>query len=75
MTSTVFFGNNEPFIRISNPGNVAKSLFDGNGDHMLAGAKSELMKQECKVDSLNTGIRELQRQAHSQRLELDDALC
>ena len=29
------------------------------------------MKQECKVDTLNTCIREFQRQAHSNRLELD----
>ena len=42
---------------------------------MLAEAKSETMTQECKVDSLNTCTRELQRQAHSQRLELDDAIC
>ena len=42
---------------------------------MLAEARSELMKQECKVDSLNTCICELQRQPHSQRLEFDDAHC
>ena len=33
------------------------------------------MKQECEVVSLDTCTRELQRQAHSQRLELDDAKC
>ena len=33
------------------------------------------MKQECKVVSLNTCIRELQVQAHSQRVELDEANC
>ena len=37
---------------------------------MLADANSEIMKQECKVDSLNTCSRELQRPAHSHRLEL-----
>ena len=42
---------------------------------MFAEAKSEIMKQECKVGSLNTCIRELQRHAHSQRLELDDINC
>ena len=42
---------------------------------MLAGARSELMKQECKVDTLNTCIRELQREISSQRLELEDAHC
>ena len=67
------FGNSEPLFRFSNPVNSAKSLLDGNRDHVLAEAKSELMKQECKVDSLNTCIRDLQRQAHSQRLEFDDA--
>ena len=53
-----FFGSNGPFFRFSNLVNVAKSLLDGNGDHMLAEARSELMKQECKVDSLNTCISE-----------------
>ena len=40
-------------------------------DHRLAEATSEILKQECKVDTLNTCIREFQRQAHSHRLELD----
>ena len=30
------------------------------------------MKQECKVDPLNTCIREFQRQAHSNRLDMDN---
>ena len=38
---------------------------------MLAEAKFEILKQECKVDSLNACIHELQRQAHSHRLEWD----
>ena len=38
-------------------------------------ARSELMKQECKVDTLNTCIRELQRETYSRRLELEDAHC
>ena len=42
---------------------------------MLAEAISEILKQECKVDSLDTCIRELQRQAHSHRLEMDSANC
>ena len=40
---------------------------------MLTEATSEIMMQECTVDTLNTCIRELQRQAHSHRLELDGA--
>ena len=39
---------------------------------MLAEVRSGLMKQECKVDFLNTCISELQRQTYSQRLELKD---
>ena len=53
--------------------NVAKSLLDENRDHLLAEARSELMKQEYKAESLNTCIRELQQQTHAQRLELEDA--
>ena len=59
-----FLGNSEPLFRLSNPVNSAKCVLDGSRDHILAAAKCELMKQECKVDSLNTCIRELQRQAH-----------
>ena len=60
-------------LKIANRVNFAKSLLDGNRDHMLVEARSELMKQECKVDSLNTCIRELQQQTYSQRPELEDA--
>ena len=38
-------------------------------------AKSEILKQECKVDALDTCIREFQRQAHSNRLEMDSVHC
>ena len=41
----------------------------------LAEAKSEIFKQECKVDTLNTCIRKFQRQARSNRLELDGVHC
>ena len=67
------FGINEPFFRCSNPAKIAKSLLDGNRDHLLAEARSELMKQEYKVESLDTCIRELQQQTCAQRLELEDA--
>ena len=67
------FGSNEPFIRFSNPANVAKSLLDGNRDHLLAEARSELRKQEYKVESLNTCISELQQQTCAQLLELEDS--
>ena len=68
-------GNNELSFRFSNPQTFVKSILEDHRDHMLAEVRSEIMKQECKVVSLNTCTRELQRQAHSQRLELDEANC
>ena len=66
-------GANESFFKFSNPANVAKSLLDGNRDHSLAAeARSELMKQEYKVESLNSCIHEFQQQTYAQRLELED---
>ena len=61
------------FFRFSHPENSAKSLLDGNRDHLLAEARSELMKQEYKVESLNTCISGLQQQTDARRLELEDA--
>ena len=65
-------GSNESIFRNSKPVNVAKSLLDGNRDRLLTQARSELMKQEHKVGSLNNCISELQQQAYAQRLELED---
>ena len=60
-------------FRFADPANVGKSLLDGNEDHLLNQARSELMKQEHQVGSLNICIDELQPQAYVQRLELEDA--
>ena len=65
------FGSNEPFISFSYPANVAKPHLDGHRDHLLAEARSELTKQEYKVESLNTCISELLQQTYDQRLELE----
>ena len=40
---------------------------------LLSQARSELMRQELQVGSLNNCISELQQQASDQRLELQDA--
>ena len=40
---------------------------------MLAEARSELMKQENKVESLDTFMSEHQQQIYAQRLDLEDA--
>ena len=49
------------------------SAFEGNEDHLLSQAISEIMMQEHQVGSLNSCINELQQQAYAQRLELQDA--
>ena len=61
------------FLRFAHPANVGKSLLDGNKDHLFDQARSELMKLEHQVGSLNDCIDELQHQACAQRLELEDA--
>ena len=66
------FGSIELFIRFSNPANVSTSLLDRNRDHLLVAARSELMKQEYKVDSLDICICDLQQQVYVRRLELED---
>ena len=42
---------------------LGRSLLEGNKDHLLSQARSELMKQEHEVGSLNNCIRELQQHA------------
>ena len=54
------------------PSNLERSLFEGNEDHLLHQARSDLMKQEHQVGFLNDCISELQQQAYAQRLELQD---
>ena len=53
--------------------NVAKYLLEGNGDQLLSQAKTELMKQEHKVESLNNCINEPQQQVSAQRLHLENS--
>ena len=55
------------------PSNLGRSLLEGNKDHLLSQARSELVKQEHQVGSLNSCINELQQQAYAQRLESQDA--
>ena len=64
---------NESVFRNANPANAAKSLLEGNKDHLLAQARTELMEQEHKVESLNNFVSELQQQAYAQRLDLENA--
>ena len=62
-------GNNEPPLWFSNPESSVKSFLQEPQDYMLAEAKSEVRKQECRADSLDSSVRDLQRQRDSNRLE------
>ena len=68
-------GSTEPLLRFSHPENYVTSFLEEHRDYMVAEANSEILKQDCKVDTLNPCIRELERQAHSNRLELDSVTC
>ena len=57
----------------ADPSNLGKSLLEGNKDDLFHQARSDLMKQEHQVGSLNDCISELQQQAYARRLELQDA--
>ena len=75
------FGDEEPghqfkssVFKNADPSNLGRSLLEGRKkDHLLSQAKTELMKQEHQVGSLNNCISELQQHAYARRLELQDA--
>ena len=52
--------------------NLRGSLLEGNKDHLLNQARSDLAKQELHVESLNKCIGELQRQTEEQRLAVQE---
>ena len=60
-------------LRNANLWNLRGPLLEGNKDHLLNQARSDLAKQELHVESLNQCISELQRQTEEQRLALQDA--
>ena len=65
-------GKDETFFRFIDPEEAPRLVLEERRNYLLAEAKSETLKQECKVDTLNTCIREFQRQACSNRLEMDN---
>ena len=74
------FGSDEPGNQLKSSvfknthlSNLGRSLLDGNKDHLLSQARSDLMKQELQVESLNSCTSELQQQAYAQGLKLQDA--
>ena len=63
----------ESSIFYADPSILGRSLLEGNKDHLPSQARSEFMKQEHQVGSLNSCINELQQPAYAQGLELEDA--
>ena len=59
-------------FKYADPSELWRSLLDGSEDHLLSQARSELMRQEHQVGSLNSCINELQ---FSNRLILKDWNC
>ena len=59
-------------FRTANASNLRGSHLEGNKDHLLNQARSDLAKQELHVESLNKRNGELQRQTDGQRLALQD---
>ena len=64
-------GKGETLFSFFDPDEAARLVLEEQRLHLLTEAKPEILKQECKVDVLNTSIREFQRQAHSNRMEMD----
>ena len=60
-------------FRNANPSNLGGYLLEGNKDHLLNLARSDLTKQELHVESLDKCIGDLQLQVEAQRLALQDA--
>ena len=60
-------------LRNASPPKKRGSLREGNKDHSLNEVRSDLVKQELHVESLNKCISELQRQTEEPRLALQDA--
>ena len=60
-------------FRNANLSNLRGSLLEGNQDHLLNHARSDLAKQEPYVESINKCIGEPQRQTEVQRWALQDA--
>ena len=57
----------------ADPSNLGRSLVEGNKHHLFSQTRSDPMKQEHQVGSLNSCISEFQQLACAQRLELQDA--
>ena len=55
-------------FRNANRSNLRGSLLEGNKEHLLNQARSDLAKQELHAESINNRIGELQQQTEEQQL-------
>ena len=53
-------------FKYADPSKLGRSLLEGDNDHLLSQARSELMRQEHQGGSLKNCIGELQQQAYAQ---------
>ena len=60
-------------FKYADPSKLGTFLLEGNEDHLLSQARSELIRLEHQVGSLNSCINELEQQAYAQGLGLQDA--
>ena len=60
-------------FRNADPSNLRGSLLEGNKDHLLNQARSDLAKQQLHVEFIFLCVGELQRQTEEQRFALQDA--
>ena len=65
--------NSRVLFKNADPSNLGRSLLEGNKDHLLSQARSELLRKEHQVGSLNDCTSELQQQAYDEKLDLEDA--
>ena len=59
-------------FKYADPSKLGRSLLEGNKDHLLSQARSDIMRQEHQGGSFNSCINELQQQACAQGLGLQD---
>ena len=56
----------------TNPSNFSGTPLEGNKDHLVNQAKSDLVRKESHVESLNKCIDDLQKQTEVQDREFQD---
>ena len=52
---------------------IWQDLIEGNEDHLLSQARSDFLRQEHQIESINNCVSDLQQHAYAQRLELQGA--